>query len=60
MTGPRDSILGIRPELALKRMRQHLPVRFEVQEGEGVFSAVWLAIDPQTGRTLSIQRIHYR
>ncbi|MNX63336.1 hypothetical protein D3C86_943300 [compost metagenome] len=60
MTGPRDSILGIRPELALKRMRQHMPVRFEVAEGEGVFSAVWLAIDPQTGRTLQIQRIHYR
>jgi hypothetical protein len=60
MTGPRDSILGIRPDLALKRIREQLPVRFEVADGDGVLSAVWLAIDKQTGRTLQIQRIHHR
>jgi len=60
MTGPRDSILGIRSDLALKRMRDQLPVRFEVAEGPGVFSAVWLSIDAHSGRTLQIQRIQYR
>lgn len=60
MTGPRDSILGIRSDLALKRIREQVPVRFEVGDGEGVFSAVWLAIDKLTGRTQQIQRIHYR
>lgn len=60
MTGPRDSILGIRSDLALKRIREQVPVRFEVGEGEGVLCAVWLAIDKETGRTLQIQRIHHR
>ncbi len=60
MTGPRDSILGIRSDLAIKRMREQLPVRFEVAEGPGVFSAVWLSIDAYSGRTLQIQRIQYR
>lgn len=60
MTGPRHSILGIRPDLAIKRMRDQLPVRFEVGEGEGIFSAVSLMIDRQTGRTLQIQRLSYK
>lgn len=60
MTGPRDSVLGMKPELALRRMRDQLPVRLEVAEGEGVLSAIWLAIDPDTGRTLQIQRITAR
>ena len=60
MTGPRDSILGIRPDLAIKRIREQLPVRFEVGVGDGMFSAVWLAIDKHTGRTLQIQRVCFR
>jgi metallophosphoesterase (TIGR00282 family) len=60
MSGPRHSVVGIKPELALRRIREQLPVRFEVADGPTVFSAVWLAIDKQTGRTTQIQRISYK
>lgn len=60
MTGPRISVLGIRPELSLRRIRDQLPVRFEVADGPVVFCAVLLALDPQTGLTQLIERIQHR
>jgi metallophosphoesterase (TIGR00282 family) len=33
MTGPHDSVIGVRAELAIDRMRTRLPVRFEPAEG---------------------------
>jgi 2',3'-cyclic-nucleotide 2'-phosphodiesterase len=32
MTGPHDSVIGVRAELAIRRMRTRLPVRFEPAE----------------------------
>ena len=34
MTGPHDSVIGVRSELAIGRMRTRLPVRFEPAEGD--------------------------
>ncbi|HEY2373838.1 MAG TPA: TIGR00282 family metallophosphoesterase [Gaiellaceae bacterium] len=33
MTGPHDSVIGVKSELAISRMRTRLPVRFEPAEG---------------------------
>jgi hypothetical protein len=33
MTGPHDSVIGVRADLAIARMRTRLPVRFEPAEG---------------------------
>jgi len=33
MTGPHDSVIGVKAELAIARMRMRLPVRFEPAEG---------------------------
>ena len=33
MTGPHDSVIGVKAELAIQRMRARLPVRFEPAEG---------------------------
>jgi metallophosphoesterase (TIGR00282 family) len=34
MTGPHDSVIGVQAELAIKRMRTGLPVRFETATGD--------------------------
>lgn len=60
MCGPVHSVLGMRPEQSLRRIREHLPVRFEVADGPAVFCAVWLAIDADTGLTRQIDRIQVR
>ncbi|HKU59260.1 MAG TPA: TIGR00282 family metallophosphoesterase [Gaiellaceae bacterium] len=43
MTGPHDSVIGVKSDLAIRRMRTRLPVRFEPAEGgvriEGVVVA---------------------
>lgn len=60
MTGPWDSVVGMKPEQSLRRMREQLPVRFEVADGPTVFCAAWLQMDPSSGRTLRIERIQHR
>ncbi len=57
MTGPIHSVLGIRPELAIEKMRGKLPVRFAVAEGECRLDAVLLTLDPATGKTMGIERL---
>jgi 2',3'-cyclic-nucleotide 2'-phosphodiesterase len=34
MTGPHDSVIGVRSELAIQRMRTGVPVRFQTAEGD--------------------------
>ena len=60
MTGPVCSVLGIRPELAIEKMRTKLPVRFAVAEGECCMDAVLLVVDPASGKTTHIKRLSMR
>ena len=60
MTGPVGSVLGIRPELAVSKMRDKLPVRFVAADGPCMMNAVLLTVDPKTGKTLEIQRLDIR
>jgi hypothetical protein len=34
MTGPHNSVIGVQSDLAIKRMRTGLPVRFETAAGD--------------------------
>ena len=57
MTGPHDSIIGVRPDQSIRRIMNQIPVRFSPAESGLMFSAVLIDIDPATGRALSIERI---
>lgn len=56
MTGPVDSIIGVKKEQVLHRFLLNTPVKFEVADGPAVVCAVVLEIDTQTGKALSIKR----
>ena len=58
MCGSFQSILGVKPELAVKRLRTHLPVRFENDSGNVRISGVLLNIDEKTGKTTKIERLN--
>lgn len=58
MTGSYQSIIGMKVESALNRMIQRLPNRFEAVETKGSIFATLVSIDPSTGKTSNIQRIH--
>lgn len=57
MTGPRDSVIGIKREIAIRRFLTQLPVRFEVAKGESQLNAVMIEVDPVSGKSTSIKRI---
>jgi calcineurin-like phosphoesterase len=57
MAGPRDSVLGVRPEIIIERLTKKLPVRFELADGALQLDAVVLAINNATGKTEKIERI---
>jgi metallophosphoesterase (TIGR00282 family) len=57
MTGPHDSIIGVRIEQSIARIMTQLPVRFSPAESGLKFSAVILEVDNSSGKALSIRRI---
>lgn len=57
MTGPVHSVLGVRPEQSIAKMKDKLPVRFNTAEGPCRMDAVLLDLDNATGHTRSITRL---
>ena len=57
MTGPFDSVLGIKKEVALERFLTLLPNRFDVAKGDIRIQGVLIDIDNKTGKGLSIERL---
>ena len=56
MAGARDSVIGIQREQAIQKFLTGRPHRFEPAKGGLFLSAVFIAIDPESGRALSIAR----
>ena len=57
MTGPHDSVIGIKIEDALDRFIKQIPVRFNYATKNLNFNGVSISIDEQTGRAITIQRL---
>ncbi|AUW93765.1 TIGR00282 family metallophosphoesterase [Sulfobacillus sp. hq2] len=60
MTGPCDSVIGVKSELVIQKMRTQMPVRFETATGPGQFGGLVVDVDPTNGKALSLHRIFYR
>jgi 2',3'-cyclic-nucleotide 2'-phosphodiesterase len=54
MTGPHDSVIGVKTALATHRMRTGMPVRFEVADGGVRIEGVLVECDAARGRASSI------
>ena len=54
MTGPRDSVLGVKKEIIINSFISQMPVKFEVAAGPLQLNAVILEIDEKTGKTSQI------
>lgn len=57
MTGPRDSVLGVKKEAVITKFLTQMPVRFEVATGVAQMNAVLIEINQDNGRAVSIERI---
>lgn len=57
MTGPKNSVLGIRPELSIAKFRGDLTGRYQWAEGKTKLEAVLFTIDTATGSCRSAERV---
>jgi 2',3'-cyclic-nucleotide 2'-phosphodiesterase len=57
MTGPHDSVIGVEADLAIRRMRTGMPVRFETARGGVRLEGVIVDCDRETGRASSIEAL---
>ena len=57
MTGPLDSVIGIRKEVALERLLTQIPWKFDVATDEIELQGVVIEVDPKTGKSKDIKRI---
>jgi metallophosphoesterase (TIGR00282 family) len=57
MCGPVDSVIGVKPALAIRRFRTQMPTRFETASGRTVVQGAVIDVDPDSGRATEIRRI---
>ncbi|MEB3196859.1 MAG: TIGR00282 family metallophosphoesterase [Candidatus Sericytochromatia bacterium] len=60
MCGPRDAVIGVKTELAIRKMKTPFPTKLEVASGPSQFNAVRLRVDTRTGHSVAIERLNYR
>ena len=57
MTGPKHSVLGIRPDLSIAKFRGDLPERYRWADGPTKMEAVLFTVDSQTGLCKKAERV---
>ncbi|WP_416201040.1 MAG: 2',3'-cyclic-nucleotide 2'-phosphodiesterase [Thermocaproicibacter melissae] len=57
MTGPIHSVLGVKPEIIIQKMRTKMPARFDIAEGDCRIDGAIFTIDEATGRTVEVERL---
>ncbi len=58
MTGPIDSVIGDDTQAVIRRFLSIIPHRLSVAKGRVMFNAILVAVDEETGRATSIERIY--
>jgi calcineurin-like phosphoesterase len=57
MTGPKHSVLGIRPDLSIAKFRGDLTERYRWAEGETKMEAVLFTVDTKNGLCTKAERV---
>lgn len=58
MTGPTQSVLGVKPDCVIKRLKTQMPVRFEIETGDCHMDCVLIELENKTGKCVNIERFH--
>lgn len=58
MTGPKDSIIGMAPEVALKRFLTQIPERYSCAVGDYMLNAVVVFFDENSRKVKKIEKIY--
>lgn len=60
MTGPYDSVIGLRKEIAVDRFVTGEKIKYRCSESKGQFNAIILTTDDETKKCLDITRINFK
>lgn len=58
MTGPRDSVIGVKRDIVIEKFVRQLPQKFEVAAGPRQFNAVVVTAEEESGKAVGITRIN--
>lgn len=57
MTGAKDSVLGVDPQIIIQKFLTGMPIRHEPAEGDTMLCGVFLRVNEDTGKTEYIEKI---
>jgi metallophosphoesterase (TIGR00282 family) len=57
MTGPGDSVIGVKTEICLRRSLTQMPIKMETAEGPAVIHGALFEIDGASRRCLKVERV---
>jgi len=60
MTGPSDSVLGVKTDIIIERLKNKMPGRFELADGECQINGIIFEISPKDGKTARVERVNIR
>ena len=59
MTGPIDSVIGVKPKCIIDRLKNKLPIKFETATGKCKMECILFTINEQTKKTEAINRLTF-
>lgn len=57
MTGPVNSVLGVKPEIIIQKTLTKMPARFDLADGDCCICGAIFTIDEATGKTTNVERL---
>lgn len=60
MTGPCESVLGVKPQIIIDKLKNKLPQRFDWADGECKLDCILFSVDEKTGKTIEVERMEIR
>jgi len=60
MTGPIESVIGVKSEQILKRFLTGIPCRMNVASGQSMINGVVVNVDENTGKAIGIKRLNLK
>lgn len=58
MTGPVDSVLGVKKEIIINRLKSNDMSKFELSDGDCMLNGCIFEIDEKSGKTVDVERIY--
>ena len=60
MVGAMNTVLGVKPDIVIDKLKYNMPARFDFARGESSLGGCMFDIDEKTGKTMAVSRVMIR